>query len=1278
VVDWKSWVPAVGLIPAVSLIVGAALLAGAAPSARGAPAARPVDQDPIRTATPAPTSIPTPTPTPITFDDVRAACGSFNPYFVAANHVFAHDDKPPAGQPVLLAFNRTAPGEPKAHLALATQGQIGAVYGLAYDAPRGQVYAAAYHKRSTAFGRGGPGQIYAIDLASGQARPLASIYGGPDRHDYGLQGGDEPAAQFVGRSSLGDIDIDVAGTTLFAMNLTDGQIYRIALPGGAVLGAFRHGAVSEDWARNARPFGLAWRDGWLYHGVVDSQEFLTTPGALRGFVYRSRPDGSEMREILRFDFDYPRPLSWQRWAAIPARGNSSGYFQRSAQPIIADLEFTAGGDLIIGIRDRMVDMLSVLLRWGNIGGAPNPGVPGGGQAGPGVGDVLVARPAGDQWTVVTSPEPYDDAGGADSESSFGGLAAFPGLDLVISSARTPVLGTTSQVGALWNWNADGGIAFRESLRDFAAGEFSAGSNGLGDVEALCPPSTTLDPDVVPTATAAVATATANAQATATAFALIPTPLPGQPGGTPAATPEHFDEDIAAACQTDNPYLATVCYAPYNLQQFNFDAPTIIGLRDTATNWPVYPLAMASQVGTVWGLAHSKWTGMLYAAAYTKRLAWYGPGGPGAIYELRVNDGLLNQFAEVPDAGRRDLHGSPAGGDDAARDAVGKTSLGDLDLSEDGRELYVVNLNDRKIYRYATATGVLLGAFDHGAAAEPWATEARPFALKFHRGRLYHGLVHSAEASQSRADLAAYVYSSLPDGSDLRLEARAPLDYPRGTARLPGVVQSPGPHDISLDWLPWSDDYNDRSGGLTQLTLYPQPILSDLEFTAGGDMVLGLKDRHHDMSLEYQLTVGGRIEKPGIGLGDILRLSFDGTGWPGPVIVDRYGNPADTLADKSAVGGLAWIERSDVLAANRVTLNSTFVTSLLGVTEGIIWYDDAGNALRRESPCNLPVVPLRRPFAAGLSEAPRGSAGRPDLARRVSAALPDWARGRIAAPAAPAAPQHSEWVPGKGLGDLEVLCGLAPTPTPTDTPTITPSPTSTPTPTSTRTRTPTPTVTPSPTATPVPRPIYLPIVISDKCDPKVRRVDVVLVIDASTSMLDRTRAGRPKIDAARDAARRFLDVMTFPGDQAAIVMFNAQATVLTDLTGDRQVLLAALGGIRNREFTRIHLGLGAAHALLTGARRDAEHMPVIVMLTDGRSNPDPISLPLAAAAAAKADGITLYTVGLGDDVEHDALRQMASRPEDFRWAPDGEDLGPIYEEIARLIPCPRSAFWPWRP
>jgi hypothetical protein len=72
----------------------------------------------------------------------------------------------------------------------------------------------------------------------------------------------------------------------------------------------------------------------------------------------------------------------------------------------------------------------------------------------------------------------------------------------------------------------------------------------------------------------------------------------------------------------------------------------------------------------------------------------------------------------------------------------------------------------------------------------------------------------------------------------------------------------------------------------------------------------------------------------------------------------------------------------------------------------------------------------------------------------------------------------------------------------------------------------------------------------------------------------------------------------------------------------------------------------------------------------------VTRALEAAALAKAEGSVIFTIGLGEDVERDALREIASRPEFFRWAPDGEDLGAVYERIAGEIPCPPSAFWPY--
>ncbi len=50
------------------------------------------------------------------------------------------------------------------------------------------------------------------------------------------------------------------------------------------------------------------------------------------------------------------------------------------------------------------------------------------------------------------------------------------------------------------------------------------------------------------------------------------------------------------------------------------------------------------------------------------------------------------------------------------------------------------------------------------------------------------------------------------------------------------------------------------------------------------------------------------------------------------------------------------------------------------------------------------------------------------------------------------------------------------------------------------------------------------------------------------------------------------------------------------------------------------------------------------------------------------------VGLGADVEREALVAMASRPDYAHFAPEAEDLEGIYRAIAVTVPCPPGAFW----
>jgi uncharacterized protein YegL len=231
-----------------------------------------------------------------------------------------------------------------------------------------------------------------------------------------------------------------------------------------------------------------------------------------------------------------------------------------------------------------------------------------------------------------------------------------------------------------------------------------------------------------------------------------------------------------------------------------------------------------------------------------------------------------------------------------------------------------------------------------------------------------------------------------------------------------------------------------------------------------------------------------------------------------------------------------------------------------------------------------------------------------------------------------------------------------------------------------TRTPTPTLTPPPTETPTPRPtrepkpLYLPVLLRDQCTPKDRNADVVLVIDTSGSMSDPTSGGgETKLQAARDAARRFIGQLVAGRDQAAIVQFNIEATVVVPLTDDPGAAVAGLDRLTQATGTRIDLALDVARDVLTGPLRRADNNPVLVLLTDGEPTGTTRADVLAAAARAQSAGLLVFTIGLGTAIDHDLLRGCASRPEWYYPAPDTRDLAAIYDQIAFQIPC--VPVWP---
>jgi hypothetical protein len=96
--------------------------------------------------------------------------------------------------------------------------------------------------------------------------------------------------------------------------------------------------------------------------------------------------------------------------------------------------------------------------------------------------------------------------------------------------------------------------------------------------------------------------------------------------------------------------------------------------------------------------------------------------------------------------------------------------------------------------------------------------------------------------------------------------------------------------------------------------------------------------------------------------------------------------------------------------------------------------------------------------------------------------------------------------------------------------------------------------------------------------------------------------------------------------------------------------------------------------LTSSRRRPDKQAVMIVLTDGLANPGPASVAVDEAAAAKVDQITIFTIGLGSELDEWALEAMASRPDCYNWAPDAGDLAAIYRQIAHTIPFPAESFW----
>ncbi len=338
----------------------------------------------------------------------------------------------------------------------------------------------------------------------------------------------------------GDIDISADESTLYAVNLFDRNLYAIdiaAADGGSTSAHTNLGRPAHTCTGGvARPFALEIHDGKVWMSITCTAETSGLATDLSAAVYSLDIAAGTWAGAPAIDF----PLDYSKGCTHLAAGcgneswtdtyseanfnftNTAGPYDipKRPQPMVSDLEIDRDGYLTIAMRDRQAD------QFGHRNYTPDTADPPPNLdnlvTGAGAGDILLASPNGDgTWTLESAgvagakttsgvgttnqgpggPASSQGPGGGEfywaenaddfhSETSIGSLALAPGRDEVAVTLTDPLSPRLDAAGIGWFDTANGSRNHSyEVFRDGGtpAPVTSGKANGLGDLEAMCPP-----------------------------------------------------------------------------------------------------------------------------------------------------------------------------------------------------------------------------------------------------------------------------------------------------------------------------------------------------------------------------------------------------------------------------------------------------------------------------------------------------------------------------------------------------------------------------------------------------------------------------------------------------------------------------------------------------------------------------------------------------------------------------------------------------------------------
>jgi Ca-activated chloride channel family protein len=203
------------------------------------------------------------------------------------------------------------------------------------------------------------------------------------------------------------------------------------------------------------------------------------------------------------------------------------------------------------------------------------------------------------------------------------------------------------------------------------------------------------------------------------------------------------------------------------------------------------------------------------------------------------------------------------------------------------------------------------------------------------------------------------------------------------------------------------------------------------------------------------------------------------------------------------------------------------------------------------------------------------------------------------------------------------------------------------------------------------------------------IDIVLGLDVSGSMqaldfkIDHERVSR--IEVVKSVVSKFIDER--PDDRIGLIAFAGAPYLVSPMTLDHDWLQQNLERVSTGAVDDGTAIGSAIAACVNRLRLTPAKSKVVILLTDGVNNTGKIS-PLAAAEAARAMGVKIYTVGVGVrgnapipirdaagntrlitvkvDVDEKTLQAVADETGGkFYRATDTDSLQKIYEQINRF-------------